>query len=57
MHVHVYASRFEGRTFGNLAKTVYKQEPLIVAAFCVSEKRQRSYTRPVRDDLIRDIER
>ena len=57
IHVHVDASRFDGRTLGNLAKIVYKQEPLILAALGVTENRQRSYTRPVRDDLIRDIER
>ena len=57
IHVHVDARPFNGRTLGNLAKIVYKQEPLILAALGVSENRQQSYTRPVRDDLIRDIER
>ena len=57
IHIHVDTSRFDGRTLGNLAKTVYKQEPLILAALGVSENRQRTYTRPVRDDLIREIER
>lgn len=57
IHVHVDARRFDGRTLGNLAKIIYKQEPLILAALGVTENRQRSYTRPVRDDLIRDIER
>ena len=57
IHIHVDASRFDGRTLGNLAKIVYKQEPLILAALGVSEDRQRTYTRPVREELIRDIER
>ena len=57
IHIHVDASGFDGRTLGNLAKIVYKQEPLILAALGVSEDRQQSYTRPVRDDLIRQIER
>ena len=57
IHIHVDASRFDGRNLGNLAKIVYKQEPLILAALGVSEDRQRSYTRPVRDGLIRQIER
>ena len=57
IHVHVDARPFDGRTLGNLAKIVYKQEPLILAALGVTENRQRSYTRPVRDNLIRDIER
>ncbi len=57
IHVHVDSSRFDGRTLGNLAKIVYKQEPLILAALGVSESRQSTYTRPVRDELIREIER
>ena len=57
IHVHVDARPFDGRTLGNLAKIVYKQEPLILAALGVTEDRQRTYTRPVRDELIRDIER
>ena len=57
IHIHVDASGFDGHTLGNLAKIVYKQEPLILAALGVSENRQRSYTRPVRDELIRQIER
>ena len=51
------ARPFDGRTLGNLAKIVYKQEPLIFAALGVSENRQQSYNRPVREELIRDIER
>ena len=57
IHVHVDARPFDGRTLGNLAKIVYKQEPLILAALGVSEDRQRSYTRPVREELILQIER
>ena len=57
IHIHVDASRFDGRTLGNLAKIVYKQEPLILAALGVTENRQRTNTRPVREELIRDIER
>ena len=57
IHVHVDASRFDGRTLGNLAKTVYKQEPLILAALGVTEIRRQNYTRPVSDDLIGEIER
>ena len=57
IHVHVDARPFDGRTLGNLAKIVYKQEPLILAALGVTENRQRTYTRPVRTELIREIER
>jgi hypothetical protein len=35
---------------------VYKQEPLILHALGVSDARQRRYTRPVEDHLIRQIE-
>ena len=57
IHVHVDASCFDGRTLGNLAKTVYKQEPLIIAALGVTERRQQNYTRPVSGALISEIER
>jgi len=32
IHVHVDATPFDGRTLGNLAKIIYKQEPLILTA-------------------------
>ena len=57
IHIHIDAAPFDGRRLGNLAKMVYKQEPLILHALGVSDARQRRYTRPVDDDLIRNIER
>lgn len=57
IHIHVDASAFDGRTLGNLAKIVYKQEALILTALGVKENRRRSYTKPVSDDLIAQIER
>ncbi len=56
LHIHVDAAAFDGRQLGNLAKLVYKQEPLILHALGVSAARQARYTRPVADDLIRRIE-
>jgi hypothetical protein len=56
IHIHVDAAPFDGRTLGNLAKMVYKQEPLILHALGVSQQRLAHYTRPVNDDLIRRIE-
>jgi hypothetical protein len=56
IHVHVDASAFDGRTLGNLAKIVYKQEALILTALGVKENRRRSYTKPVSDELIAQIE-
>ena len=55
IHVHCDASAFDGRTLANLAKMVYKQEPLIFHALGVSAGRQARYTRPVDDDLIARI--
>lgn len=57
IHIHVDATAFDGRTLGNLAKIIYKQEPLILNALGVNETRQRNYSKPVSDDLIRKIER
>jgi hypothetical protein len=56
IHIHIDAAPFDGRRLGNLAKMVYKQEPLILHALGVSDARQRRYTRPVEDHLIRQIE-
>lgn len=56
IHVHVDAAPFDGRRLANLAKQVYKQEPLILHALGVSAARQARYTRPVEDELIRRIE-
>jgi hypothetical protein len=47
---------FDGRHLGNLAKLVYKQEPLILHALGVSQQRLAHYARPINDDLIRQIE-
>jgi hypothetical protein len=57
MHVHVDASAFDGRTLGNLAKIVYKQEALILAALSVSQVRLAQYTKPMSPNLIAKIER
>lgn len=57
IHVHVDASAFDGRTLGNLAKLVYKQEPLILKALGVAERRLASYTKPIDPELIAKIER
>jgi len=57
LHIHISADAFDGRTLGNLAKIVYKQEPLILAALGVSENRLQRYTRPVSQDFIAKIER
>jgi len=57
VHVHVDASAFDGRTLGNLAKIVYKQEALILTALGVKPSRLSHYTKPVSKELIEKIER
>jgi len=52
IHVHCDASGLDGRGLANLAKMVYKQEPLIFHALGVTAGRQARYTRPVEDALI-----
>ncbi|MBT5613131.1 MAG: amidoligase family protein [Lentisphaerae bacterium] len=56
IHIHIDAAPFDGRRLANLAKMVYKQEPLVLHALGVSASRQSRYTRPVEDQLIRQIE-
>ena len=57
IHIHVDATAFDGKTLGNLAKIVHKQEPLILTALGVSESRLSNYTKPVSPELIAKIER
>ena len=57
IHIHIDASAFDGKTLGNLAKIVHKQEPLILAALGVTESRLRQYTKPISQELIAKIER
>lgn len=56
IHIHIDAAPFDGRHLGNLAKIVYKQEPLILHALGISRDRLGRYTRPVSDELIQRIE-
>ena len=55
IHVHVDASSLNGRQLGNLAKIVYKQEPLILHALQISEARLNSYTKPMESAFIEEI--
>ncbi|MHB1001993.1 MAG: amidoligase family protein [Armatimonadota bacterium] len=57
MHIHVDATPFDGRTLSNLAKIVFKQEPLILTALGVSQSRLAQYTKPMNPELIANIER
>jgi len=56
IHIHIDAAPFDGRRLGNLAKIVYKQEPLILHALGIRQNRLQRYTRPVSDNLIQQIE-
>ena len=55
IHVHVDASCLDGRQLGNLAKIVYKQEPLILHALQISEARLNSYTKPIEPSFIENV--
>jgi hypothetical protein len=57
IHIHVDAGALDGRKLANLAKIVYKQEPLILSALGVAQERLHRYTKPVSPQLIREIER
>ncbi|MFY9193021.1 MAG: amidoligase family protein, partial [Tenuifilaceae bacterium] len=39
IHIHIDAAPFDGRHLGNLAKIIYKQEPLILHALDISRDR------------------
>jgi hypothetical protein len=56
MHVHVDSSAFTGKTLANLAKIMYKQEPLILMALGVSQSRLRQYTKPISPEFIAKLE-
>ena len=55
IHVHVDASSLNGQQLGNLAKIVYKQEPLILHALQISETRLNSYTKPMEPQFIEEV--
>ncbi|MST98506.1 amidoligase [Victivallaceae bacterium BBE-744-WT-12] len=57
IHVHVDASCLNGRQLGNLAKIVYKQEPLILHALQISEARLNSYTKPMEPSFIENVDK
>jgi len=57
IHIHVDAAPFDGHKLGNLAKMIFKQEPLILHALGISERRLERYTKPVSEELIKKIER
>jgi hypothetical protein len=56
IHVHVDASAFDGRTLANLAKLVFKQEPLILHALQIQQTRLDRYTKPISPEFIRKLE-
>lgn len=55
IHVHVDASCLDGRQLGNLAKIVYKQEPLILHSLQISQSRLNSYTKPIEPSFIENV--
>ena len=57
VHLHVDASPFSAVQLCNLAKLVYKQEPLIIRALGVQESRLARFTKPISPEFIAKIER
>ncbi|MEN6521089.1 MAG: amidoligase family protein [Armatimonadota bacterium] len=57
MHIHVDSSAFTGKTLANLAKIMFKQEPLILTALGVSASRLRQYTKPISPEFIERLEK
>ena len=56
IHIHIDAAPFEAKQICNLAKLVYKQEPLILHALGISPGRLASYTKPIDPAFIAKLE-
>ncbi len=56
IHIHVDAAPFDAKQLCNLAKLVYKQEPLILHALGISAERLSSYTKPIDPAFITKLE-
>ena len=57
IHVHIDSSPFTPAQLCNLAKLVYKQEPLLIRALGIQESRLARYAKPISPEFIRLIER
>ncbi len=55
IHVHIDAAGFDGRTLGNLAKIVYKQDALIEKALGIGQGRRVRWAKPVEEELINKV--
>lgn len=55
IHIHIDAAPFDGKKLGNLAKLIYKQEPLILHALKINNRRLERYTKPISEELIAKI--
>lgn len=55
IHVHVGVESFSAEALVRLAKIVYQQEPLMIRALGVTERRLGRYTKPVDEAFIRRI--
>ena len=56
IHIHVDAAPFEAKQIANLAKLVYKQEPLILHALGITQARLTQYTKPIDPAFIAKLE-
>ena len=57
IHIHVEAAAFSARQMANLAKIIYKQEKLLIHALGISAARLETYTKPVSERFIAEINR
>jgi hypothetical protein len=57
VHIHIGAAPFDGRSLTRLAKLVYKQEPLILTALGIQQRRLQRYTKPMSPDFMARLER
>ena len=56
IHIHVDGAPFDAKQLANLAKLVYKQEPLILHALGISQDRLLQYTKPIDPAFIAKLE-
>ncbi len=56
IHIHVDAAPFDAKQLCNLAKLVYKQEPLILHALGISAERLSHFTKPIDPIFIARLE-
>jgi hypothetical protein len=57
IHCHLDMSQFNARQVSNLVRYFYKYEDYLMAALKINPQRARTYAKPIRQEVIRKIER